>query len=147
MRRRQFLKFLRCCSERDVYGNLSASHATNDFTDARIRRNENWQGNSGTRMLVSKSIEASSCFLTCHQKEALWLSLMHQIQQRPLSGHYQVLRKLRLCTSKYRSIVMGRSTYLWVRRRYATDRSSILMEMLRRNFLDVLEFLSNVRKR
>lgn len=26
----------------DFYENLSASHATNDFTDARIRRNGNW---------------------------------------------------------------------------------------------------------
>lgn len=42
-----------------VYGGLSGSHATNDFTDAHIRRNENWQGNIGSRMLVSKSIEAS----------------------------------------------------------------------------------------
>lgn len=42
-----------------IYGDSSGSHATNDFTDAHIRRNETWQGNIGSRMLVRKSIEAS----------------------------------------------------------------------------------------
>lgn len=58
---------------------------------------------------------------------------MNESQEQLLVGRNTSLRKLRLCASKNHSIVMGRSTYLWVRRG-DVSRSLTRMEQLNRNF-------------